>query len=161
MKNIPLIETIEKWVFHRFGHTGFIEIYPSPEIYTDGALTMDGTALEFQIQIPYVHRVCNIKLYHLKADKVTPCHDALACTFERPQGHIPILRKMADQPLRRYDLTASKKIFAFRDFEVAPIRAGIWKLTLNTTSTDLVVPVITIQVLGGAIRELLQKGGLN
>lgn len=159
MKTIPLEERIGEFTYLRFGKTGFIEIYPSQEIHTQGALTMDGTDIEKQIQVPYIHRVCNIKLYHMDAS-YDPCNDALKCVFERPQSHIPALRKMADQPLRRYDLTSSKKIFAFKDFELAPIRAGIWKLTLNTTTTDLVVPVITIQVLGGSIRELVEKGGL-
>lgn len=147
MSKIPHIGKRGDWTFKRIGKTNYVEIYPSKE-YTNRAITMTGSDVSKQIDIPWTHRICNLKLFHMDSS-YDPSTDALAVTLERPQSHIPALSKMHDQPLRKYDVTSSKKIFAFADFEVAPIPPSIWKLTLNSTNTDLVVPVLTIQVLGG------------
>lgn len=147
---IPFKETIDGMLYERLGKTTYIEIYPDPAIYTKGALTMTGIANDItkQIHIAYVHRICRLVLYHMTS-AYAASNDAMKCVLERPQNHIPALDKMADQPLRKFDITASKFIKAFRDFEVAPIRPSIWKLTLASTNTDVVVPILTIQILGG------------
>ena len=120
-------------------------IYPDPTFYPNNAIPMIGSDVVKQILIPFAHRLNKIVLCHLKAAFALGT-DALNAKFSIEQGTHPFLTKFVDVPLALINETASTIIETFGvSFEYEQRN---WALTLNTTNTDLIIPLIYVQLVG-------------
>lgn len=143
------IETKEKIGDFEFRHIGgnHIAIYPHPSIYSNSCLTMTGSAVKKYIQIPYLHRIVKLVLIHYTSTVGTKSTDKLNVSLECEAGGSSILSKLTDFLFGEDSIIESEFIEPFgENFEYEP---RSWALSLNSTSTDLVLPVLYIQKIGG------------
>jgi len=122
-------------------------IYPHPDIHAYSAIAMTASDVKKFIEIPYFHRIIKLVLIHLDSsyDKST---DALNVTLELEQGKSIISKYFTDLVYDEDGIIDAEYIEPFgEEFEYEP---RTWTLTLNTTSGDVVIPVLYIQKLGGS-----------
>jgi len=122
-------------------------IYPHPTIHTYSAIAMTGSDVKKYINIPYFHRIIKLVLIHLTS-AYAKSTDSLNVTLELEAGKSIISSKFTDLLFDEDGIIDSEFIEPFgTEFEY---EGRTWTLTLNTTSGDLVIPVLYIQKLGGS-----------
>ena len=118
--------------------------FPEPTQYPNNALTMTGADVAVQIHIPFAHRINKLVLCHLDA-ALALSTDALDIDFGCNQGSDHV-KKLIDSIFAAAASAESKFTEVFG--EAYEYEARTWTLTLKTTNTDLVIPVIYLQLVG-------------
>jgi hypothetical protein len=146
MSQIPTEFTLNGWKFKRITpNCNHYIVYLEPAAFTDSALPMTGAAVTKQLRIPYPHRINKIAFTHLVAAK-TLGTDALTIEFGCKQGQHDSIPYYEDLLLKVTATTDSTSLEVFG--EAYEFEARTWTLSLDTTNTDLVIPVFYIQLVG-------------
>ena len=141
-------EKIGDWLYRRIGGNHIV-IFPHPTVYANSALPMTGAELPFYVAIPYFHRINKIVLLHLTS-AFADGTDKLSAKFEVEQGNSDISPKWHDRILNLTSVMLSLVTENYGDgFEY---EARNYTLKLNSTATDLVIPLIYIQKIAEGIR---------
>ena len=147
-----MTETQEKRDEFLFRHIGanHIVILPHPTIHTNSFILMTASAVKKYITVPYLHRIVKVVAIH-KTTAYVDSVDPLTLKLELEAGKSDLSTKFSEVLLQLADMVNASIIEKFGDgFEYEP---RIWSLSLTTTNTDLVMPLIYIQKLDG-------KGGV-
>ena len=122
-----------------------VVIFPHPKKYANSAITMTGGDVDLFIQIPYFHRIVKLELIHLDSAYAKSI-DALDVLMEIEQGRSIFSSKYTNLLFKDTNIVVAEILEKFGEgFEYEP---RTWTLTLNTTNTDLVIPILYIQKLG-------------
>lgn len=133
----------------RFRHIGgnHIIIYPDPNKFTYSCIPMTGSAVKKFIDISYLHRIVKLVLIHLSSAYAKSTDD-LTVTLELEQKRSIISPYFTDKLFSEAHIEKAEFIENFgEEFEYEP---RVWSLSLTSTNTDLVIPVLYIQKLGGS-----------
>jgi len=127
------------WTFKRIGKNIY-KIY----VTTDpNSITMTGSDVKTQLQIPFPHRILRMHLYHTDSAYAAST-DALNVILRRSAGTLTPA-KFVEDLFNESGITASKITEVYGEgFEY---EAGIYDVILNSTSTDLIFPIFYVQKL--------------
>ena len=133
------------WRFQRItAECNHYIVFVDPNFNANNAIAMTGADVTKQIRIPFAHRVNKIVLVHLSAALALSA-DALNIDFGSSNGS-DYVQKLKDSIWTETASTISKFTEVFGDgYEY---EARTWTLTLNSTATDLIIPVIYVQLVG-------------
>ena len=141
-------ERIGEFRFRNIGGN-HIAIYPHPDVHTNSFIAMTCAAVTKYIDVPYLHRIIKLVVIHVTSAYVKST-DAMELKLELEAGRSIFSKKFSDLLFHETDINVSEFIEMFgEEFEYEP---RTWTLTLTSTNTDLVMPVLYIQKVG-AMRE--------
>jgi hypothetical protein len=141
------LDPIDKFRFKRITpKCNHYVIYPDPTAYTNNAVTMTGAAVTKSFNIPSAHRINKVVLCHLSALYALST-DALIYELTCKQGLHNFLPKFEDTLLARTTGAGVSKVIEVFG-EAYEYEQRTWTLSLNTTATDLVIPLIYVQLVG-------------
>jgi len=128
------------WTMARIGKTN---IYIIRVTAAPGTIAMTGNAVITQLTIPFPHRWVRIHFYHMTAVYAASV-DALAIILRRTAGTLTPVR-FSEDVFNGAAIVASRITEVFG--EAFEYEAGTYDLSLNTTNTDLVLPLFYVQKL--------------
>ena len=139
-------EKIGEFAFLNIGGNHIL-IYPHPTVHTYSAIAMTGSDVKKFIEIHYLHRIIKLVLIHLTS-AYAKSYDSLKAILELEAGKSIISPKFTDLLFEETSIVDAEFIEPFgQEFEYEP---RTWTLTLNSTSGDVVIPVLYIQKIGGS-----------
>lgn len=142
---IERLHDLGEFQAERIGQGNHILAYPDPRKYTNSLVTMTGADVILNLHVPYFHRINRIVIIQLSS-VFTESSNPLDIKFEVKQGHSKISKYMFETLISEVNSVTSESEYKFGEgFEYEPRN---WSLTLNGTSTDVVIPVIWLQNLG-------------
>lgn len=125
------------WVYEDIGKN-FWKIYPTGTYHS---VTMTGSDVTKQLPVDSSHRLIRMTFFH-STSTYGRSTDNLLLRIERPAGTLTPLKFV--EYLFEEDLLTDAEITLIFG-ETYEYEATIWKFTFNTTSGDLIFPVIYIQ----------------
>lgn len=114
------------------------------------AVIMTGSDVTTVIRVPFTFVLNRIHLYHMTSTPGTASKDATTLTLRRPQGGISNIDYFIDDFYKMADITDSKFIITFEDLNPEGgmvMEASTVQVILNSTSTDLIQPIIYLKRL--------------
>lgn len=140
------MDATDKFRFRRLIPTcNHYAIFPDLTNYTNNAVPMTGADVTKAIRIPFPHRINKICFYHMTS-AFAASTDPFSYSFAVKQGQHDFLAKLEDALVSVSGSTSSKIIEVFGT--AYEYEARTWTLTMNTTNTDLIIPVIYVQLIG-------------
>jgi len=139
-----MVEKQERRGDFNFRHIGknHIAIYPHKEKHTNNALTQSGSDIKYYIDIPYFHRIVKLVLLHLTS-AFAKSTDEMKVALELEVGKSIFSPKFSEILFYEERIVDAEITELYGNgFEYEP---RTWTLTLNSTSTDLIIPVLYIQ----------------
>lgn len=130
---------INGWTFKRIGKN----IYKIYRTVSPNAITMTGADVTTQLQIPFPHRLLRMHLYHTTSAYVASS-GMLTVTLARRETTLTPERFKENV---FYESSIPASIITEVYGEGFEYEAGIYELTLNTNSTDLIFPLFYVQKL--------------
>lgn len=133
------------WTFEHVGKNLW-KIYPDVE---PNAVIMTGANLTKELFIAFTHRLIRMHFFHTDGG-YAPSTDDLSLTIERSAGSLNPLN--FEEYLYDDDLIRKSRItLTFEPIGIYDYEASLWKFTFNTTSADVIFPVIYIENRSGWI----------
>lgn len=129
------------WEFHKFNLTDY-KIFITTEHRTDRGILMTGSDVTTSLTIPFAHTWLMGVLKHLSSAYAAST-DAVYVLLNQPQGSIEPLAYGEEYIYRGYDLTDSRITLSLPNNFRFP--AGTYNLVLNSTSTDIIVPLLKVR----------------
>lgn len=130
-------ERVGLWEFHNIARN-FIKIYPHTSPHK---ITMTGSAVETQLQIPFMHRLNKLIMYHTDSSYAASAV-ALDIYLDRKAGqNFP--PKFEERVFKRLAYNKAKATIVLG--ERYEYEASVYTLSLNSTNTHLIFPVLYIQ----------------
>lgn len=129
----------QKWVAEHLGE-GYYLVYPKT---SDHKITMTGADVNERFLIPFAHEIIDLDIYHSDAAHADSV-DALSVEMKRDKNSMKIARKR-DNFWKKTDITVAS--YGVKYPPECVFSSCIWTLTMNTTNTDLLYPVLKIRKL--------------
>ena len=132
-------EIMGGWTFQRFARN----IYKATRTTAPHSITMTGSDVTTQLQIPFPHRILRMHCYH--TDSAYAESDIPMAVILRRRVATVTPAKFSEDLFNEDNINVSKMTEVFGEgFEY---EAGIYDVILNTTSTHLIFPMFYIQKL--------------
>lgn len=128
-----------KWKAQHIGE-GIYLIYPKPN---ENEVTMTGVDIDEKFYVPFPHQILDLDLYHSDASHDDSV-DSLKVELKRDKGSMKQARRR-DMFWKRPDITVASYGVQFPPNAV--FDACTWTMTLNSTSTDIVYPLLKVRKL--------------
>ena len=124
------------WTFEHIGKNIW-KIYPTVE---PNSVTMTGADVTRELYVGFMHRLLRMHFFHTDSSYAAST-DSLLVRIERSAGTLNPSR-FEEYIYNNENLIKSRISLIFRELNY---EASLWKFTFNTTTTDLIFPVIYLE----------------
>jgi len=116
----------------------------------DKAVIMTGADVKTELPVPFTFVLNRIHLHHFTSTLGTESTDEIILTLRRPKGGILSINPFIDDFYKKADINDAKAIVSFHDFNPEGgivYEASTIQIILNSTSTDLIQPIVYLKRL--------------